>query len=121
MRLAIRLLINAVAIWVAALVVPDMSLDDGFLNLLIVALIFGLVNTFIRPIAKLLTLPLRAATLGLFTLVVNALMVMLTAWITDLLTLEGGFFRQLLIGLLAAILISVVSTVLGWILPDDDD
>lgn len=120
MRLVVRLLINAAAIWVAAAILPDISLEGGFWDLLLVALIFGVVNTFIRPVAKLLALPLRVATLGLFTLVVNALMVMLTAWVADVLVLEGGFFQQLLVAILAAIIISVVSTVLSWFLPDGD-
>ncbi len=121
MRLAIRLLINAGAIWVAAAVLPDLAIADGIGSLLLVALIFGLINAFIRPIARLLTLPIRILTLGLFSIVVNGFMVMITAWLIDALTLSGGFWNQLLTAILAAIIIGVVSSVLGWVLPDGDD
>lgn len=120
MRLLIRLAINIVALWLTAAILPDMSIADGFVNLLLVALIFGLVNTFIKPIAKLLTLPLRVVTLGLFTIVVNALMVMLTAWLVDALVLDGSFWNQLVTAILAALIISIVSIVLRVFLPDDD-
>ena len=120
MKILIRLLINALALWVTAAILPGLTLKDGFLNLLIVALIFGAVNAFIKPIAKLLTLPLRVATLGLFTIVVNAFMVLLTDWLTDLITLDGGFFEQFLTALGAALIISIVSTVLSVVLPDGD-
>ena len=80
MKLLIRLLVNAVALWVTAAILPGLTLEGGFFNLLLVALIFGAVNTFIKPLAKLLTLPIRVATLGLFTIVVNAFMVLLTTW-----------------------------------------
>jgi putative membrane protein len=120
MRLVIRLLINAAALWVTAEILPDMSIEDGFGNLLLAALIFGLVNTFIRPIARLLTLPISLATLGLFTVVVNALMVMLTGFLVDVLSLDGGFVNQLLTAIVASILISIVSTALSWLLPDRD-
>ncbi len=120
MRLIIRLLINAAAIWVTARALPGISVADGFGNVLLVAVIFGVVNAFIRPIAKLLTLPLRIVTLGLFTFVINGLMVMLTAGLVDVLSLEGGFFRQLFTAILASILIGAVSMVLTWIVPDND-
>lgn len=120
MRLLIRLAINAVALWVTAAILPDMSIEEGFGNLLLVALIFGVVNTLIRPIVKLLALPLRVMTLGLITIVINGLMVIITAWFVDVLVLDGGFFRQLLIGTAAAIIISVISTVLSFLLPDGE-
>ena len=105
-------------LWATAAFLPSMAIKDGFLNLLIVAAIFGVVNALIRPVAKLLTLPLRAATLGLFTLIVNGSMVVVTAWISDLLELDGGIFKQLLVGTAAALIISLISTVLSFVLPD---
>jgi putative membrane protein len=120
MKILIRLAINGAALWATAAFLPAMAIQDGFLNLVIVAAIFGVVNALIRPVAKLLTLPLRAATLGLFTLIVNGAMVVITAWITDLLVLDGGFFKQLLVGTGAALLISLISTVLSFLLPDGD-
>lgn len=120
MKLLIRLIINAAALWVTAAILPDMSIEEGFGSLLLVTLIFGLVNTFIRPVAKLLTLPIRMATLGLFTIVVNGFMVMITAWLLDALVLDGGFFGQLLTAIAAAIIISIISTVLSIFIRDND-
>lgn len=119
MKLVLRIIINAVALWVTALVIPSITISGNIINLLIVAIVFGLVNALIRPIVKLLTLPINVVTLGLFTLVINALMLMLTAWLTDALTIEGGFIQSFLIALLGSVLISIVSMVLSWFLPDD--
>lgn len=104
--------------WIALEVVPGVIFDGRFVDLLLLAVVFGAVNTFIRPIAKLLTLPVRAVTLGLFTLVVNGAMLLLAAWLTKTLGFEGGFVSQLGSATLTAIVISVVSTVLSWVLPD---
>ena len=118
-QLIIRLVINTVAIWVAAYVTNAVlparwgsivGLDD-VLSLLLVALVLGLVNALIRPLVLLITCLLQVLTLGLFTLVVNALMLKLAVTIAEALGsrlhIEGfgpAFF--------AAILITVVSTVL---------
>jgi len=118
MKLILRIFINAVAIWVTSLVLSGLSFDGDILALILVGLIFGLVNALIRPIVKLLTLPINVLTLGLFTLVINALMLMLTAALSTSLNLTGGFFENFLTALLGALIISVVSTVLSWILPD---
>ncbi len=118
MRLIVRIFINAVAIWVTSVVLSGLSFEGNFLSLIIVGLIFGLVNALIRPIVKLLTLPINILTLGLFTLVINAFMLMLTAALSTSLNLTGGFFENFLTALLGAILISIVSTVLSWVLPD---
>ena len=118
MRIVWRVLLNAAAIWVAAEIVPNVELDGDWVDLLIVAGVFGLVNAFIRPVAKLLTFPINVVTLGLFTFVVNAFMVMLTAAIVEPLSLGEGFGQQFLAALLAAIVISIVSTILSWVLPD---
>jgi len=69
----VRMLITAIALWLAALVVPGMYLA-GFGTVLGAALVLGIVNAFVRPIVVLLTLPLTIVTLGLFLLVVNAMM-----------------------------------------------
>ena len=118
MRLIWRLLINAAAVWVAAYVIPGIDFDGEWTDLLIVAAIFGLVNAFIRPIVKLLTLPVTLVTLGLFTIVINGFMVMITTWLMDSLSLTGSFFEQFLVAILASLVISVVSIVLSWVLPD---
>jgi putative membrane protein len=118
MRFLWRLLINAAALWVAAELVPGVDFDGGFFDLLLVALIFGLVNAFIRPIVKILTLPITILTLGLFTIVINALMVVITSALSSTFTLSGETADQFLGAVLAAIVISLVSMVLSWVLPD---
>ena len=118
MRFILRIFINAVAIWAASLVLTGLDFQGNLGNLILVALIFGLVNALIRPIVKLLTLPITILTLGLFTLVVNALMLMLTAALSSSLNLTGSFFENFLTAILGAIVISLVSIVLSWVLPD---
>ncbi|MFD8223774.1 phage holin family protein [Streptomyces massasporeus] len=88
-------------------------------TLIIVALLFGLVNFLVKPFVKLLSLPLLILTLGLFTLVVNALMLLLTSWLADKLDLSfhvEGFWTAVVGGLI----ISVVSWALHVVLPDGD-
>jgi len=97
---------------------PGLGFSGNIVNLLIVAVIFGLVNALIRPIVKLLTLPINVATLGLFTLVINALMLIITVWLSGTLTLEGGILEKFVTAFIAAIIISLVSLVLSWFLPD---
>jgi len=115
----IQLLINAGALYVAVLIVDglDFSFDSeqAWLKFVVVALIFGLVNTFVKPILKLLTLPITMITLGLFLLVINALMLLLTGWISDQLDLGfvvDGFFPALL----GAIVISIVGFLLSMVI-----
>ncbi len=118
MRIIWRLVLNAIALWVASELISGIQLEGGWLNLVIVAAIFGLVNAFVRPIAKILTFPITLLTLGLFTFVVNAFMLMLTAAIADSLSIAGDFGSQFVSALLAAIVISAVSLVLSAVLPD---
>ena len=115
LRLAVNLAVTVFAFWVAVQLLPDMSFTGDWLNWLIVAIIFGLVNAVIRPILVLLTLPINLVTLGLFTLVINALMLWLTSWLSAALTVDG-----FITALLGALIISVVTTILNWILPDGD-
>ena len=118
MKLIFRILINAFAIWLTSMLLSSFSFSGSAVNLIIVAVIFGLVNALIRPIVKLLTLPITLVTLGLFTLVINTLMLILTVWLSDSLSLTGGMFENLLVAFVAAIIISVVSMILSWFLPD---
>lgn len=122
MRFIIRILINAAALWLTAWLLPAFELTSNILGILVVAIVFGLVNALIRPIVKLLSLPITILTLGLFTLVINTLMLLLTALLVgDLLSIDGGFFQQLLWAFLGSIVISIISAVLSWILPDSND
>jgi putative membrane protein len=79
MRFVLRLLINAAALWVATKVVSGITADSNAATFLVVALVFGLLNALVRPLLKLLTCPLMILTLGLFTFVVNALILWLTS------------------------------------------
>ena len=118
MKLILRILINAFAIWLTSMLLSSFSFTGSALNLIVVAVIFGLVNALVRPIVKLLTLPINLITLGLFTLVINTLMLMLTVWLSDSLSLTGSVFENFLVAFVAAIIISVISMILSWFLPD---
>ena len=87
MPFVVRLLINAAALWVATQVVPGVSYIGGWLPFLFVALVFGVINATLRPLAKILTFPLIIVTLGIFALVVNGLML----WLTSALAGSLGF------------------------------
>ncbi|MDI2130423.1 phage holin family protein [Yinghuangia seranimata] len=121
--LLIKLLANAAAIWITAVVVNGVNITgDSAGNkagtVVLVALIFGTVNVLIKPIVKLFSLPLFLLTLGLITFVINALMLWLTSWISGKLDLSfhvDGFWPALL----GAFVISIVSWLLNTILDRD--
>ncbi|MFK4866181.1 phage holin family protein [Streptomyces sp. CSMPJR101] len=110
----------AVAVWlIDNITLTGDSTGKKAATLLLVALIFGLVNVVVKPVVKLFSLPLLILTLGLFTLVVNALMLLLTSWLADKVDLSfhvEGFWTAVLGGLI----ISVVSWALNVVLPDGD-
>jgi putative membrane protein len=111
----LRLIINAIALWVAAYFIGGITLETSAGSILLVALIFGLVNALIRPVVAFFTCPFYILTLGLFTFIVNALMLMLTAFLVgNALNVEG-----FLAALLGGIVISIVSTVLSLVLNDE--
>lgn len=117
----VRVVINACALAVAAwlftgIVVNGSSSSDRLLTLLLVALIFGVVNELVRPVVALLSLPLYLLTLGLFYFVVNALMLWLTSWVADLAGI-GFRVRGFWTAVFGAIVISLVSWIMGMILP----
>lgn len=114
-KLLARIVINAIAIWLTAYFLEGLNFEGSIWELMIVAIIFGLINAVIKPILKLLTLPITILTLGLFTLVINALMLILTVGISGSLSFgDVGFFQSLLVALIASIIISIISTVLNW-------
>ncbi|MCL4265169.1 MAG: phage holin family protein [Anaerolineae bacterium] len=118
-KILIKIVINMVALLVAAAIVPNIYLTDQWVQLAIVAIVFGLVNAFVRPIVKLFTLPLTIATLGLFTLVINTLMLLLVSWLNVGLEFTGsGVVQDSISAFLASIVITIVSTLLSWFLPD---
>ena len=117
MPFAVRLLVNAAALWVATRLVPGVTYEGGWLPFLGVALVFGFVNAFLRPIAKVLTFPLILLTLGLFSFVVNGLMLWLTSALSSTLGLGfrvGGFWAAFF----GALVVSLVSTVLSMMIED---
>ncbi len=121
MRIILRIIINAVALFVTAYILPGIDITGGIWGLLLVAVIFGLVNAFIRPIVKLFSLPITCLTLGLFSLVINAGMLLLTALLAgSFLTFTGNLLQNLFTAFIAAIIISIISAVLGWFVPDKD-
>jgi putative membrane protein len=125
-RLFIRWFINAAALAVAAYVVP-MVIPEGivvagepaWLSVAIAAIIFGLVNVLIRPLLKLVTCPLIALTLGLFTLIINGLMLWLTSWIGQQFSV-GFVIKDFWSALLGAFIVSVVSFVLSLFFREDE-
>ena len=74
---------NAVALWVSALFVPGLTFTGTWWRLLLVAAVFGIVNATVRPILTMLTCPLVVLTLGLFMFVINAMMLLLTGWLSE--------------------------------------
>src|SRR4051812_23963257 len=87
MQFVLRLLMNAAALWVAIQIVPGVFSDGSMTSLLMVALVFGVLNASVRPLLKLFTFPLLILTIGLFTFVINAFMLMLTSWVSNVLNL----------------------------------
>lgn len=121
-NLLIRLIINAVAIYVTVLLVPGIrfageGVDIG--ALLVVALFFGLVNAIIKPVVKLFTFPFYLFTLGLFTFVVNALMLMLTAYLSNTLGNSNFIVEGFGSALLGGIIISIISMLLSVFVSDE--
>ncbi|KZM70802.1 phage holin family protein [Nocardia terpenica] len=127
MGLLLRLIINAVAIWLAAAWVDKIELvspaDKGtggkIVVVLAVAVVFGLVNALIKPLVKLLSLPLVVLSLGLFLLVINALMLLLTAKITET-TAYGLRIHSFWAAVVGAVIITLVNWVLGVVVRDRD-
>ncbi|GAB2575336.1 phage holin family protein [Streptomyces capparidis] len=115
---------NAVALGVATWVLAGITLsEDGTarkaVTLVLVALLFGVINALVKPIVRLMALPLFVLTLGLFTFVVNALMLWLTSWASEAVGLSfevDGFWTALL----GALIVSVVSWAVSVALPDGE-
>lgn len=117
-KFILRWLVNAIALFLAVYLVPGVNLEGGWVSILWLALIFGLINAFLRPLLTLLTCPLIALTLGLFTLLINTFLFWLTSQVGQAFgigfTIEG-FWPAFLGGLV----VTVVSVVMSLILKDE--
>ena len=126
MSFLIRIIVNGLAIWAAAYLVPGITMAEGegstsskIITVLVVGAIFGAVNALVRPLAKLFGLPMLILTLGLFIFVINALMLMLTSWLSGKFNLDfhvNGFWAAFF----GALVVSIVSWLLSALLPDGD-
>jgi putative membrane protein len=117
--LLLHWVLNAAALWIAAYLLPGLDFRGGVTDLLVVAAVFGVVNSLLRPILTVLTCPLIVLTLGLFTLVINALMLLVTGWLSarwDLGFTVSGFWAAFLGGLV----VGFVSLLLSLALPKPD-
>lgn len=123
----IRSALSGLALWIATLIVPGVEFDFGDLTswwtklgvVLLVAVVFGLVNGIIKPIIQILAIPLYIVTLGLIHIIINALMLKLTAWLTDNVFHVGlevdDIFWSAIFG---AIVISIVSWLTALLMKD---
>jgi len=117
-KFILRWAVNALALYLAVYFVPGVNLEGGFVSIIWLALIFGLINTFLRPLLKLLTCPLIFLTLGLFTLLINTFLFWLTGEIGQAFGIGftiAGFWPAFLGGLV----VTVVSVIMSLILRDE--
>jgi putative membrane protein len=123
-KFLIRVVVDALALAAAAwliegIKVTEQAREDQVLALVVVAVIFGLINAFVAPVVKLLSLPFIILTLGLFLLVINAALLLLTSWIAGEIGLGfevDGFWSAVL----GAIVITIATWILEAVLPDGD-
>ena len=111
----IRLVVNALALAVAGWLIDGIQLSRDVVDVLLVALVFGLLNAILKPIVLFFSFPLVVLTLGLFALVVNALMLLLTARLLDDFAVSGFWTA-----VLGSIVISLVTMILGGVLKDGE-
>ena len=130
--LLVKILVNAIGVYVAVLIVPQihfpaadnlLKFEGNWWQVIVVALILAVINTYVKPIVKALSFPITLLTLGLFSLVLNALLLLLVAFIADKVGINftiGGFppdfTADAFVGaLLGSIVITIVSIVLGML------
>jgi putative membrane protein len=120
MRFLIRLVVTAVALWVAVKFVPGLHWSGPLVGLLEVAIVFGLLNAIVRPLLAMLTCPLVVLTLGLFLLVLNGLMLWLTALLSGRLGL-GFAVDGFVPAFIGALVVSVTSAILNLVVADPSE
>jgi putative membrane protein len=117
MKFLMRIAVTAIALWAATRLVSGITFQGTWLGLLGVAVVFGLLNSFLRPVLTFLSFPLLIVSLGLFTFVLNAVMLLLTSSLSTKLGFDfhvAGFWPALW----GAIVIGIVSLLLSILLPD---
>jgi putative membrane protein len=120
-KLLIRWAITAFALFVAAWLVPGIVVDgSGWVLYAVMAAVLGIVNAVVRPVLKLLTCPLIMLTLGLFTLVINALTLLLASWIGNMVGV-GFYVTGFWPAVWGGLVVSVVSVLLSVFVKDDDE
>lgn len=112
MHLLISLVLNTLALMVTAYLLSGFDVSN-WTNAVVAAIVLGFINTFIKPILMFLTLPLNILTLGLFTFIINAILL----WVVSL-VVSGVFINGPLSAVLAAVVLSVVSTILSMVAKD---
>jgi putative membrane protein len=111
MGIIISLVVNGLALYAADWLLEGVNFTGNWVAFVVLAAIFALVNTFVKPIIRILTLPITAVTLGLFLIVVNALMISLTAWIAGLFPEIGFTVENFWVALQAGL----VTAIAGWV------
>jgi putative membrane protein len=109
----VRFVVNGISLWLASVLVEGVKVSGGAVEWLILLTVFALINAVIKPILKLLAFPIDVATLGLFTWVINAFLLWLTSVLSNALTVDG-----IIAAFLGSLVISIVSTLLSWLVPD---
>jgi putative membrane protein len=118
MKFLMRIVITAIALWAATRLVSGITFHGNWIGLAGVALVFGVLNSFVRPILTFLSFPLLILTLGLFTFVLNAVMLLLTSALASRLGIDfhvAGFWPAFW----GAIVVGIVSFLLSIFLPDE--
>lgn len=122
MSILMQIIANGVALWVASLLLDGIEFGatgtQRVLTIVGVAVVFGIVNALVKPLLALISLPLVILTLGLFLIVINALMLLLTSWLSGVIGLDftvQSFFWDAVLG---GIVVGAVATVVGMLLPD---
>lgn len=115
MRLLFRWLVNAAALFLTAQVVKDFNIDN-FLAAIVAAMVLGIINAIIRPIVIFLTLPINILTLGLFTLFINAVML----WVVSA-SVEGFEIKGFFAAFVGSLILTIISSVLSFIIKDKKD
>lgn len=125
--LLLKTVVNGAALWVAALLVPGIALGDPsdplgsrLVTVLLVALVFGVINAVVKPVVKFFSFPFIVLTLGLFTFVVNALMLQLLSWAAGRLGLAFHVDRFFWSAVIGAVVVTVVAMVLDAVVPDTE-